>query len=445
LSPAATLPLISAQSARRLLLGAQGLLDDPARPATAGEVGRLIVKLGFVQLDSINVVARAHDLILGSRLDGYRPDQLGRLLEQERFLFEHWTHDAAAIPTEFYPHWKPRFRRDRARFRTDAWWRKLVGGEAARLCAHVRRRIASEGPLSSADFEHPGRRGSWWGWKPQKAALEYLWRSGELAVHGRKNFQKRYDLPERVLPDHHALPEPEPDIHREWLLGGAAERLVIFTPRELAQFWALADAPTAARWCAAGARAGRLAPVLVEVPGAAPLAAFALADWEERLARLAQGPERVRLLAPFDPVIRDRARCRRLFGFDYTFEAFTPEAKRTYGYYSLPILEGDRLVGRLDPKLHRDRGLLEVRGLWWEPGVRPSQARALRLDQALARLAALAGARDVQAPSAPRRQGMARASSSAGVSRRPSMSARAASTRPKIPQSSTPRTSPRSR
>jgi uncharacterized protein YcaQ len=141
--------------------------------------------------------------------------------------------------------------------------------------------------------------------------------------------------------------------------------------------------PASARaWCVDAARAGRVEPVLVE-----GRPAYALPDWRERVLRAPPAPGRLRLLSPFDPVLRDRARAKRLFGFDYTFEAFVPKAKRVYGYYVLPILEGDRLVGRLDPKLHREEGRLEVNGLWWEPGVKATRARRAALEEAVTRFA----------------------------------------------------------
>jgi hypothetical protein len=129
--------------------------------------------------------------------------------------------------------------------------------------------------------------------------------------------------------------------------------------------------------------------------GAEAQAAWAFPDWEDRLARLPEVPDTLRLLSPFDPVLRDRGRALARFGFDYRFEAFTPEAKRQYGYYVLPILEGDQLVGRLDPKLHRDRGLLEVRGLWWESRIKATKARMRRLEEALGRLAVFLGAAEI--------------------------------------------------
>ncbi len=391
---------LTATQAQRLFLGAQGLLDDPERKATPASLQKLIGRLGFVQVDTINVVARAHDLTLFSRLDGYQPEQLKKLLEAKQSLFEGFTHDASAIPTDFFPHWKPRFTRDHAAMQTHAWWQHhFRGTEGDQVVREVKTRIATEGPLKSSDFEHPEKRGPWWGWKPQKAALDFLWRSGELMIPRREGFQKVYDLTERVLPDHHALPCPAPDEHLEWACSSAAERLWVFTPKELADFWNSIEATEAKRWCGAAAKEGRIVPMEVASADGELRPAFALADWEARLAKLPEPPVRTRLLCPFDPILRDRARALRRFGFDYRFEAFVPEPKRQYGYFVLPILEGDRLVGRLDPKLHRDRGLLEIKGLWWEPGIKATKARKRALDEALQRLAAFVGAEDIQRPS----------------------------------------------
>ena len=392
-----SIPTISASTAQRLFLSAQGLLDDPGRRATTASLQALIERLGFVQVDTINVLARAHDLTLFSRLDGYRPEQLRKLIETEGHLFEHWTHDASVIPTAWFPHWKPRFARDRERIHAHAWWQHhFRGTDGGRVIGDVKARIEQEGPLKSSDFEHPEKRGPWWGWKPQKAALDFLWRSGELMIPRREGFQKVYDLTERVLRDHHARPCPDPAEHLEWACTTAAERLWIFTPKELAAFWDVLEAAEAKTWCEAAAKASRIVPVQVESADGEIRTAFALADWEARLAKLPEPPERTRLLCPFDPILRDRTRALRRFGFDYRFEAFVPEPKRRYGYFVLPILEGDRLVGRLDAKVHRDHGLLEIKGLWWEPGIKATKARRRGLDEALERLAAFVGAGSIQ-------------------------------------------------
>jgi hypothetical protein len=396
---------LAATQAAQLFLGAQGLLEDPGRPGTKAALSKLIHRLGFLQLDTINVLARAHDLTLYSRLHGYRRKHLAALVEEDRVLFEHWTHDASLIPVAWYAYWKPRFRRDAERLKGSAWWAYHLGADGERVVDHVRERIRQEGPLRSADFVHEKKREEWWGWTPQKAALEYLWRCGELAVARRVHFDKVYDLVERVLPEASARSDPHPDTHVEWVCTSAAERLAVFTPRELATFWSAlgaVDAAGATRWCERASREGRVVPATVEgADGSAPRQAWVLADWRARLAhlaRLSDGLEGMRFLSPFDPVIRDRDRCLRRFGFDYRFEAFVPKSKRVFGYYVLPVLEGRRLVGRLDLKLHRDRALLEMKGLWWEPGIKATPARKRKLRGALEKLATFVDAADVQSP-----------------------------------------------
>ncbi len=389
---------IPAPAAARLFLSAQGLCADPARKATKRELMKTIDQLGFVQVDTINVVARAHDLTLWSRLHGYEPRWLKALLEKDRTLFEHWTHDASIIPVCWYRHWKPRFARAMERIQTHPWWEERMGGDPGAVLEHVRSRIREEGPLKSSDFEHQtGERGTWWVWKPAKAALEALWRTGELAIAGREHFAKRYDLAERVHPGAHALAALGDEAQREWACATAAERLVIFTPRELAAFWDDIELEAARAWCTSAEGEGRIVPVEVEsADGSAPQIAFAVEDWKVRLKNAPEPPEQIRLLCPFDPVLRDRARGLRRFNFDYRFEAFTPAPKRLYGYYVLPILEGERFVGRLDAKLYREQEVLEVRGLWWEKGVKPTKARMKRLMDALETLAAFVGAEEIQ-------------------------------------------------
>jgi uncharacterized protein YcaQ len=389
---------ISAESARRLFLGAQGLLDDPARKITHATLAKLIEQMGFVQLDSINYVERAHHLTLGSRLDAYRHQHFTRLLEKDRRLFEHWTHDASAIPTKWFAHWKPRFARYETRLRNQ-WWGPRLGEQPEKTLAEVRERIVHEGPLRSQDFEHDrkGKSAGWWDWKPQKSALEYLWFSGELLVTRREKFQKVYDLTERVLPDAAKLAPPLENEHIEWACRTAFERLVIATPKEIADFWHAITLAQARQWCEQAAKSGELVAVMVQsANGEKPRPGFGLNDWQARLRNLPEAPDRIRLLSPFDPVIRDRARAARLFNFDYRFEAFVPEPKRQYGYYVLPILEGEQLVGRIDPKFQRERSSLEIRNLYWEPTIKVTKARKKRLDESLSRLANLIGAAKVE-------------------------------------------------
>ena len=396
-------PVVSAHNARTLLLAGQGLLDDPARRAGPVATQRVVDQLGYVQLDSINVLARAHDLTLAARLDGYEPRHLCALLEKKRSLFEHWTHDASAIPAELLPHWRPRF---------DAWAhydekrapaRARMGPEPDRVIRSVMSRIRREGPLMSRDFEqerfaHAPRIGGFWNWGFQKAALEFLWRTGRLVICERRNFQKVYDLRERVFPDLH-FGGGSRTRFVDWACEAALERIGVGSPAEIAHFWGGVRAPEATRWCESAVRKGRVEEVALEAAdGSKPRRGYAIADWRERVEGAPDPPDRARLLSPFDPVVRDRARLTRLFGFDYRIEVFVPAAKRRYGYYVLPILEGERLIGRLDPKLDRDNGVLRVRKMWWEPGVRPTRDLKRRVGEAARRTARLVGARDLVLP-----------------------------------------------
>lgn len=376
---------VSASEARTLLMLGQGLLDDPARKATAASVCRCIERMGFVQVDTINIVERAHHHILMSRFDGYEKRMLTKLLETDRKLYEHWTHDASIIPAACRAFWHHRYKKSERRIKENGWWYSRLGENPRQLLNHVLKRIRDEGPLMSKDFEHKEEKnGPWWGWKPQKAALEYLWHTGKLGVTRRVNFHKVYDLNERMFPeqDCHKLPTRVQMI--DWACNSALQRLGVASAVEVKQFWDLIKPEEAKKWCALQARKGEIIEViLVSADGSEPKPAYAHPDWKRMLKKALPPLQRMRLLSPFDPVIRDRNRLLRLFGFDYRFEAFVPEAKRKFGYYVLPILEGDRLVGRLDPKFHRDLGTLVIRKIWWEPGVKVTRKRAKLLECAV--------------------------------------------------------------
>ena len=376
-------------SARRLFLDRHGLIEQPSGPSKGADLLDLIQRLGFVQLDSINTVARAHDLILHARRPSYRPGHLKRLYERDRGLFEHWTHDAAVIPMAFYPHWQLRFQRDaellKSRWRN--WRRDGFEQQFDTVMNHVR----DHGPVCSSDVATDEKKGSggWWDWHPSKTALEYLWRSGALAVVGRDGFQKRYDLTERVIDTAHPTPYPEATI--DWCCNAALDRLGFATSGELAAFWDTVKPAEAKDWCEAQLALGNLIPVDVVATTGATRRVFARPDVAEQAQAVAAPPGRIRVLSPFDPALRDRARAERLFGFHYRIEVFVPAAKRKFGYYVFPLLEGDRLIGRIDMKAHRDCGELRVAALWPERKTRWSDARTRRLEAELTRVARLAG------------------------------------------------------
>lgn len=384
-------PLIVGNAeARALLLEAQGLHQSARGTLDAGAQLTLIEKLGFVQVDSIRAIERAHHHILFSRNHAYRPPMLARLLEEDRLLFEHWTHDAAILPARFYRYWRPRFERNADRMKTQRWWRRLMR-RGEKVLGEVREKLKS-GPVRSRDFERRGKkRESWWGWAPHKAALEYLWFTGEIAVSGRDNFHKIYDLSERVIhPRHRAEKAASHEEMIAWACSGALDRLVFAAPADLARFFNSATIAEARAWTEK--HRGDLVEVLIApADGSRPKSLLARADIIERVRNAPWPEERLRLLSPFDPLVRDRARLSRLFGFDYRVEIYVPAPRRKYGYYVLPMLEGSRFTGRLDARAARDRDALEVIDLWLEPGVKMGKARRAALEEELARLARFAG------------------------------------------------------
>ncbi|MEE8156164.1 MAG: crosslink repair DNA glycosylase YcaQ family protein [Phycisphaerales bacterium] len=363
---------------------------------------KLIDHMGYVQIDSIYVLERAHHLTLFTRLPGYDHKALTQLLEKRRSAFEHWTHDASIIPSRWFCHWRLRFPRAEKRIRSSVWWKQRMGKRPNQIINHVLKRIECDGPLMAKDFEQPNKRAAdpWWQWKPAKMALEFLWHTGKLAVTARRNFHKVYDLTERVLPAE-VLAEPTPDKneHIDWACRTALDRLVFATPGEIAAFLRAISPADAKKWCENALTKGHINEVVVEsADGSKPRAAHTVVDWEKRLSKSKPPPDGIRLLCPFDPVLRDRKRAKRLFDFAYTFEGFVPAAKRVYGYYVLAALEGDRLIGRLDPKLHRDREQLEIKGLWWEPKVKVTKARRKELENAVESLAQFVGVREIRWP-----------------------------------------------
>lgn len=381
-----TLPRLDNKAARALFMDRHALAEQPSGGSKGADLLDLIHRLGFVQLDSINTVARAHDMILFSRRPSYRAKNLKHLYERDKALFEHWTHDAAVIPMEFYPHWHLRFQRDAdlLKSRWKNWRRDGLEQQFATVLQHIR----DHGPVSSSDVGKDEKKGSggWWDWHPSKTALEFLWRSGALTVVGRDGFQKRYDLTERVI-DTHLCPGSmtcDAEATVDWLCNAALDRLGFATPGELAAFWDTVSVSEAKNWCETGLIHGVLQEIEVTCANGQVrklLARPGLAEAEPPAA-----PGRIRVLSPFDPMLRDRNRAERLFGFHYRIEVFVPAAKRTYGYYVFPLLEGDRMIGRIDMKAQRDRGVLQVSAVWPERSVRWSDARTRRLQSELDRV-----------------------------------------------------------
>lgn len=382
-----TLPLIPNAVARRLFLDRHALAEAPVGPASGGELAQLVGRIGFVQVDSITTVERAHHMILWSRRQGYRPPALKRLLEPDRVLWEHWTHDASILPMALWPMWRHRFARDADRLHQN-WRRWFREGYEAQFDT-ILNRIAAGGPVTSAEVgigEARGK-GGWWDWHPSKTALEWLWRTGQLAVTRRDGFRKVYDLTERVIPEALRRAEVDEAAMVDWACTSALDQLGFASAAEVQAYWNAVRVDEARAWLAAAVQDGRVVEVLVEGADGGQRRAFARPGLVAEVPP--EPPARLRILSPFDPALRDRARAEFLFGFRYRIEVFVPEPRRVFGYYVFPLLEGARLVGRVDVK--RVGAVLAVRAVWPEPGVSFGKGRQDRLAAELDRLAQFAG------------------------------------------------------
>lgn len=372
--------LLSSSEARRIALGAQGFgRARPQTPSGSRAILAVVERLGVVQIDSVNVVVRSHYLPLFSRLGGYDRKLLERLAwdTRARKLFEYWGHEASLIPVQRQPLF--RWRMARAERGEGTWGRVAsIAREKPDFVRAIMREVEQRGPLGSGDIaEHRSTGGGWWGWSDVKIALEFLFWSGAVTTAGRRNFERLYDLTERVLPPAIlALPTPSEDAAKRELVRLAARALGIATRLDLRDYFRL------------GVDANARIDELVEQ---GDLVAVAVDGWKQQayLDRDAVTPRRISataLLSPFDSLVWERARDRRLFGFDYRIEIYTPASKRVHGYYVLPFLHGDRLAARVDVKARREEGVLDAIAIHYEDA-RPTVD--LR-DDLLAELRALA-------------------------------------------------------
>ena len=377
---------ISNPQARALWLESHLLSKAPTGPL---DLMAIIEALGFVQLDTVQVVARAHHHILWSRNQNYREAMFDPLLAKDRAVFEHYTHDASVLPMAYLPHWQRQFRRKAEQMGKAGWWKGLPDAEAR---AEIKARIAKEGALSTHAFESgPKSTEHAWAKPPHKMALDFMWYAGELATCYRENFTKYYNLPERVFPEPLRSHEVSDVDQVDWLCRAALGRLGFATVGEIQKFWEAMSAKECRAWLS-GAEGG-LVPVTVQGADGQWRDAWGCPDIEVRLADVAKPSSRLRILNPFDPAIRDRDRLLRLFGMDYRVEMFVPAAKRKYGYYVYPLLEGARFVGRAEVTADRKSGTLSLGQVWPEAGVKWSEARQTKLEAELTRFARLAGCR----------------------------------------------------
>lgn len=371
---------ISPALARRVALAAQGF-GRPIAPAGAApaaapgirRLGALVERLGLLQIDSVNVFERSHYLPAFSRLGPYDKAQLDRLSTgTSPRLTEYWVHEASLLPVEDWPlfRWRMQAFRDRAA-NDDAHWSRAN----APMLAWLRDELAANGPMPASAIEHDAnkRSGPWWGWSDVKIGLETLFRWGDVVSAGRRRFERVYALPEQVFSaELLGRDVSAADAHRA-LISQAARAHGLGTVGDLADYFRLARAPSRVA-IAELEESGELIPV--QVPGWGRAGAPGAA-WLHRDARLPRRLDAAAVLSPFDPVVWERARTERLFGFHYRIEIYTPREKRRFGYYVLPVLLGDTIVGRVDLKNDRQAGVLRVQASWAEPGAPADTAARL--------------------------------------------------------------------
>ena len=375
---------LSLRDARRIVLAAQGFGGPRAERTTAAQFRRTLDRLGLFQIDSVNVLARAHYLPAFSRIGGYDRALLDHDAwgpKRQRRMFEFWAHEASLLPLDLHP--LLRWRMARAE-------RGEIGYQSLRRFAAERRpeaqavldRIVAEGPLTAAAFEDGASRSGWWEWSHVKHALEWLFWSGRITTATRRgSFARVYDLPDRVLPAAVLdLPTPDAPTAQRALIERSARALGVATAADLRDYYRLKP-DEADHAIAAQAEAGLLVPVRVE--------GWSQKAWIHRDARVPRWIRGAALLAPFDPLIWERGRAERLFGFRYRIEIYVPQDKRTHGYYVLPFLMDEALVARVDLKADRQAGVLLAHRITLEPGAPADTVDRLAIE--LDRLAAWLG------------------------------------------------------
>jgi hypothetical protein len=377
------------ENAARLFLSRQRLERPRGLALDARSLEDFVASVGGLQLDSINVVDRAHRLTLWSRFGPYDRAELDRLVYERRVLDEYWAHAACLVAKSDLPGWA-RAMADYRRSHTG--WSDWLRGNR-RVLRVVEDEVRRRGPLSSSDFERPGggKSSGWWDWKPAHHALHLLWMSGRLAVRERRHFQKLYDLAERVRAPIEPIPRAE---FPRWHLRKTLRALGAASAADLTRYLTFPRLEPAARRKALAAllRSGEVVELRVE---GRPGPWYALA--EDAAALDSPPPSRgTTLVSPFDSLLWHRGRAKALFGFDYKIEVYVPAAKRVHGYYALPILHDGRLIGRLDAKNHREQRRLEVRAVSFEAP--PDGAALAGAADALRSLARFVGAERVDAP-----------------------------------------------
>jgi uncharacterized protein YcaQ len=371
-----------------LFLERQHLARPHATTLTTPRLRRFVEDVGGIQLDSINVLDRAHYLTVWSRFGPYDRAWLDRQVYRKRLLFEYWAHAACLVPVSDFAWWRRAMLDYRSRHTGWSGWLRRNG----RMLRTVKEAVQANGPMGNGDFEgrRPPGRGGWWSWRPVQHALHHLWMTGALTIHSREHFQKRYDLLERSMPVALAVEAVTAVEFQRWHLERSLHAMGAATELDLARYLTFPRFPPGVRRAALRAMLEQGEISEVELDGSAGRW-LALTRDLPALARAGRASEPSRgttLLSPFDSLMWHRDRVARLFRFDYRIEVYTPGPKRVHGYYTLPILHHGHLIGRVDAKSHRADRTLEIRHVHFEPwfattGAPPTGPERVDQDEAL--------------------------------------------------------------
>jgi uncharacterized protein YcaQ len=379
---------ISNNEMRLLWLKSHGLQNTNNKKL---DILQIIKDLGFVQLDTIQNVTRAHHHILWSRNKNYKEHMLDDLLFERGNIFEHFTHDASVLPVEFYPMWKGQFKRYKEKLDKSKYYKDILDEDGVK---DIINRIKNEGALHSKDFESKvNLEKKMWSRSIHKTTLDYMWYCGVLSTAYRKSFRKYYDLSENIIPTeilNKKIPQEE---QINWLCSQALYRMSIASAKEIKNFWDTLNIKEVNAWIKNNQE--NLIEIAWENNEGKYTKSFAPIDIELRLKNLKSSNSKIQIINPFDPAIRDRVRLKKIFNFDYKIEIFVPKEKRVWGYYVYPILEGGNFIGRIELQANRKNNQLNVVNFWKEDRVIWDDKRKENLDLELASFASLVGISNV--------------------------------------------------
>ena len=365
------IPILSKNTSRQLAIKAQ-LLPFQGSICDSTTIYPIIRQLGYVQIDTISVVNRAHHQTLWARCNSYNESQLDQLQARERKIYEYWAHAMAYLPMEDFRYSLPRMKNFQ---NPNSRWAKHSLEKCRYIINDVYKRIEEEGPLGSKDFKNgDGKKsGEWWDWKPAKLALELLYWQGKLMVSERNKFQKKYDLTERVLPDGIDLTFPDTNEMARFVISGALKSMGLANKKEIMKFMQPSASRDSDLMLVSKKEIEQCLLEMIEEKeikkvGIEGIEGYYYMLSDNKTSKIINELPIVRFLSPFDNLIIQRERTKQLFDYDYSLECYVPEPKRKYGYFVFSILFGDKLVGRFDPKADRKNKIFILKNLYFENG-----------------------------------------------------------------------------